>query len=45
MNNELNFVNCTPHEIKLNDGTIYPPSGVLTRVSVVYTEFDENNIC
>lgn len=39
------FVNCTPHDIKLNDGTIFTASGVVARVSASYTEFDENGIC
>ena len=39
------FVNCTPHDIKLNDGTIFAASGVVARVSASYTEFDENGIC
>ena len=29
----MNFVNLTPHSIKLNDGTMFEPSGVVARVS------------
>ena len=40
----LNFVNCTPHPIKLNDGRIFEPSGTIARVSQSISEFDENSI-
>lgn len=39
-----NFKNLTPHDIHLNDGTVYPKSGELARVSMSYEPFDENNI-
>ena len=29
----MKFVNLTPHAIKLNDGTTFPPSGVVARVA------------
>jgi hypothetical protein len=29
----MTFVNLTPHPIKLNDGTIFPPSGIVARVA------------
>jgi hypothetical protein len=29
----MKFINLTPHAIKLNDGTTFPPSGVVARVS------------
>ena len=29
----MNFVNLTPHSIKLNDGTEFPPSGTIARVA------------
>ncbi len=36
------IINLTPHEIKLNDGTVFPPSGYVARVSTkteeVFTE-------
>jgi hypothetical protein len=28
----MNFINLTPHDIVLNNGTIYPPSGEVARV-------------
>ena len=40
----LKFINATPHEIKLNDGRIFEPSGVLPRVSQVMSDFDDNGI-
>ena len=33
------FINLTPHEIKLNDGTIYPTSGEITRVENTFSNF------
>lgn len=27
------FINATPHEVVLNDGTTYPPSGLIVRVA------------
>ncbi len=39
------FVNLTPHAIVLNDGTTYPVSGTIARVSVEHTGFNENGIC
>ena len=35
----MNFVNCTPHGVVLNDGTTYPPSGNIARVTDAYTPF------
>lgn len=29
----MNFVNCTPHDIVLNNGTTFKPSGTVARVS------------
>lgn len=29
----MNFVNLTPHAIKLNDGTVFEPSGIVARVA------------
>lgn len=31
-------INLTPHEIKLNDGTVFPPSGQVARVRAEYVE-------
>ena len=42
--NKVNFVNCTPHEVVLNDGTKFAPSGVCPRISSGYTEPDANGI-
>lgn len=39
------FINCTPHAIRLNDGTIYEPSGTIARVSSSFTNFDEDGVC
>ena len=33
------FVNCTPHPIKLNDGTVYPKIDNVARVSSQFTDF------
>lgn len=33
------FVNLTPHDIKLNDGTIYPASGKVARVANTFSNF------
>ena len=41
----MKFVNLTPHDLMLNDGTIVPASGTVARVSSSFTEFDENGIC
>lgn len=42
--NTINFVNCTAHEIRLNDGRVFPPSGIVARVSAKCTGFDSNGI-
>jgi hypothetical protein len=39
------YVNLTPHEIRLNDGRVFPPAGVVARVSTSHTPFDENGVC
>ena len=41
----INFVNLTPHAICLNDGTVYPPSGTVARVTSTHTPFNENKTC
>lgn len=33
------FINLTPHDIKLNDGTIYPASGKVARVENTFSNF------
>lgn len=35
----IKFVNLTPHDIKLNDGTIYPASGKVARVENTFSNF------
>jgi hypothetical protein len=41
----MKIINLTPHTIRLNDGTEYPPSGTVARVAAGYTEFDTRNVC
>lgn len=41
----MKFINLTPHDIRLNDGTVYKPHGNPARVSDSYTEFDDDGIC
>lgn len=38
-------INLTPHVIRLNDGTEYPPSGVVARVSAEYKTLNTNPLC
>lgn len=38
------FVNCTPHAIRLNDGTTFPPSGELASVRQTVTDFNGDGI-
>lgn len=33
------FINLTPHDVKLNDGTIYPASGKIARVANKFSNF------
>ena len=40
----MNFVNCTPHDIVMNDGTIYEKTGIVARVAASYTDAVEG-IC
>jgi hypothetical protein len=39
----MKFVNLTPHAIKLNDGTTFPPSGVVARVAADLQEVETVN--
>ena len=41
----MNFVNCTPHALNLNNGTTLPTSGTVARVSASFTAFDSNGVC
>lgn len=36
----MKFVNLTPHATKLNDGTTFPPSGVVARVAADLQEVE-----
>jgi len=38
------FINLTPHPINLNDGRVFPPSGVVARVASSHTQFDADGI-
>lgn len=38
----MNFINCTPHTINLNDGRSFEPSGILPRVSSSFTTFSDD---
>lgn len=40
----INFVNCTPHQVVLNNGTVFEPSGNTIRVDQKISDFDENGI-
>ena len=33
------FINLTPHDIKLNDGTVYPATGKIARVANTFSNF------
>lgn len=34
----MNFINCTPHNIALNDGRVFPTTGIVARVSSSFTD-------
>ena len=34
----MNYINLTPHTVRLNDGREFPPSGTVARVKDSYTE-------
>jgi len=38
------FLNLTPHNVVLNDGTVYPKSGIVARVSQSFSPPDEDSI-
>jgi len=40
----MKYINLTPHDIRLNDGTVFKASGKIARVSTTYSEFDQNKI-
>lgn len=35
----VEYVNCTPHAIVLNDGAVFAPSGTIARCQASFTEF------
>ena len=41
----MQFVNLTDHNIALNNGTVFPPSGQIARVATGYSDFDADGIC
>jgi len=38
---EVEYINLTPHEVKLNTGETYPTSGTVARVSTSFIEIEE----
>lgn len=40
----MKYINCTPHPIVLNNGTVYSPSGNVARVSTSFSTI-VNNEC
>ncbi len=40
----MNFVNLTPHQISLNDGRVFEPSGIVPRVQQFMSDFDGNGV-
>lgn len=38
------FINCTPHDVVLNNGTVYKASGIIARCVAKYSQFDEDGI-
>lgn len=45
MNKKMNFVNCTPHPVKLNSGEVFETSGTVARVSQEFSAFDAHGMC
>ena len=45
MDPDAAVINLCPHTIRLNDGTEYPPSGVVARVSAEYKVLNTNPTC
>lgn len=39
------FVNCTPHALTMNDGTVIPVSGTVARVTASFSDFNADGIC
>lgn len=42
--NTIKFVNCTAYEVRLNDGRVFPPSGIIARRTAKCTGFDSDGI-
>lgn len=40
----MNYINLTPHSIRLNDGRVFDASGNIARVSSVHSDF-VNDLC
>ena len=40
----MNVINLTPHTVRLNNGTEYPASGIVARVSATYSDFSPDGI-
>lgn len=40
----MNFVNLTPHDVVLNNGTVYPKTGTVARVSTTKSQRDSNGV-
>lgn len=40
----MEFINCTPHDIVMNDGRVFKPSGVIPRVTQVFSDIVDD-IC
>lgn len=38
------FINLTPHAVRLNDGTEFPPSGTVARVAASFSPFDGDGV-
>jgi len=41
----MKYINCTPHQIKLNSGKIFNPSGTVTRVSSTFIQVAGGPAC
>jgi hypothetical protein len=39
-----NYINVTPHEVALNDGRVFPPSGIVARVGQYFTNTSDPDI-
>ena len=41
----MRFINLTPHNINMNDGSVFSPSGTIARVSTTFSDFDQHGVC